>query len=498
MRKLVFVSFASQIFGFLFYYLTSFVLVRLMPVNDFGVVQQFNLLITTFLPFLGTTFVSSLYYFHPIFEGQERKKIVLQTYVILILIGAIFYIIFTLNKSLFLEILNLKGFSNFPNYIFISIPLYLIASISDNLFLLDKKNNLLLFYLPIEKLLFLASVLTFYYFTGSVKGVFYGIMIYSLIKFIFMTGYIAWEHGLENISFNKERLLRQFRYSFPFYFANIAYNISNKFDKIYINKFVSNEEFALYSIAFLSIPLLSSAVNSINNVAMRDFTVYLKNNDIKSVKRLYRKMVTKSASLALPCVVFFFANSRSIISLLFTDRYVGATNYYRIYLLTFVVSLTSYGLILRATNRTNIIFFINIISSFITVSVGFLLISKFGMTGAIITSVIAVALPGIAQLIIEIRILKQSIIDFFPFKDFLIVSSISVLSIPILFIIQMIQLPVFVILLLSAFFYFLFTTVILNKYNLFPFEDKIKAYIERIPIKNIQRILLNKKQDVIS
>jgi O-antigen/teichoic acid export membrane protein len=447
--------------------------------GDFGIVQQFNLLLTTLVPFIGLTLVSSLYYFYPI-EERNKSNIVLQTFILLVFTGLLFQLVFTYNKDFLLGLLQLENFATYPDYLFFSIPLYLISSISDNLFLLEKKNIILLLYLPLEKLLFLVAVLCCYAVWGTLEGIFFGIMIYSIIKTLFVVGYVQQFHRFQQFKPDIAAIYIQLKYCIPFYIANVVYIMSIKFDKFYINKYVSPESYALYSIAFISIPLLSNAFNSINSVAMPEITSLLRTNDTKGVITLYRKMVLKSSALALPCMVFFFLNSREIIIFLFTKNYSGATPYYQIYLLTFLVSLTSYGLILRASNRTRTIFIVNLLSALVTVGCGFWLIPVYQMTGAIITAVLAIVLPGIAQLAVETRIIGTKFTIFFPLRQFFAILLFSSAFSPLIIVVKLIGLPALPTLLVSGIIYFCGTIWLLYRFGLFPFAATLEKVLGKI------------------
>lgn len=480
MRKLVLISFLSQIFGFIFYYATSFILVRIISPSEFGIFQKFNLLITTVIPMIGFTLVSSQFYFYPIANESEKSKVVNQTFLLLFLGGLVFMIFFSLAKNFFLSIIQLDELSAFPNWIFLTLPLYSISSIADNLFILDKRKAELLFFIPMEKAFFLISVLIFYYYTKTLNGIFYGITVYSIVKTFYLIFYIQIRHGFNPLSTSVKRIVMQLNYCIPFYFATVLYTISLKLDKILISKYVCNEEFAYYSVSFLSIPMLANAISSINNVTLPEITEKLLVNDLKGVRGLYRNIVTKTTSISFPFLVYFIVNSKEIISLLFTTQYLSANSYYKVYTLTLLISVTSYGLILRASNRTKVIFVLNTIACVITILIGILIIPIYKMNGAILTACIAIVLPGIFQLVAEMRQLKSTATEFFPIKNILIVLISALLFSPIIFVFKYINMNEITYLFISFFSYFFVISLVLFRFNLFPFKDKINLLMLKL------------------
>lgn len=480
MRKLILISFLSQLFGFIFYYLTSFIIVRIVTPEEFGLFQKFNLLLTTIVPLISLTLVSSQYYFYPIASEEKKGKVINQTFGLLTICGLLFFLGFIFSKEFILDLIQLPELAIYPAFVFLCVPLYSIASIADNLFVLDKKKMVMLLYIPLEKAFFLAAVLAFYFLTKKLESVFYAISIYSIVKVVYISFYIYKNHGFSPFRVEYSSIMSQLKYCIPFYFANVLYTISIKFDKILINRYITNEEFAYYSISFLSIPLLSNAFSSINNVTLPEITKKIQAADLDGVKTLYNSIVTKTTALTFPALVYFLINSREIIVLLFTEQYAVSTFYYRIYTLTLLVSVTSYGLILRASNRTKLIFSLNSIACLLSIGIGFLIIPVFKLNGAIITACIAIALPGMLQSIAEMRILKCKISEFFPLKKIGLVLLVSVAASPLILLLRSVLSNDLLFLTLSGIAYFMSVAFMLYKLRLLPYNDKIQELLKKL------------------
>jgi O-antigen/teichoic acid export membrane protein len=474
LRTFTVLSFISQVFGYSFYFLTSFILVRLLGKFEFGVFQKFNLLLTSALPFFGLTLVSSLYYFHSIYENEkDRSNLFNQTFTLLSFSGLVFFLIFSVWKDQVLVFLNLVELKNISVFIFLAILFYLNSSICDNIFLLDKNRKAVLFFLPFEKLLFLILILIAYKFSIDFYDIFYGFLFFSIFKFFFTVAYLQKKHGLLNYRINFQNIIVQAKYCIPFFLGTIIYIVSNKFDKFLLNQYVSPSEYAIYSVTFLSIPFLANAYNSVNNVVLPEFTNLLQKGEKNELKNLYQNIVIKSASIAIPIIYFFFFCSPFIIEVIFTKTYISADLYYKIGLFSFLISMTSYGLILRATNQTKLIFKINLIAGLISIIVGFIIIPKYLLLGAVLTSVLAVVLPGVFQLIYEIRSLDYSFSNFFPIKKFLTILITGGVIYPIFIFSNYLVENLFVQTLTIGFLYFPLIYFFMLKMNYLPFKDKI-------------------------
>ncbi|MCH6199261.1 oligosaccharide flippase family protein [Aquiflexum sp. LQ15W] len=480
MRKLSLLSFISQVAGFSFYFLTTFILIRLVGKNEFGIFQKFNLFLTTALPFFGFTLVSSLYYFHSIYKSQlEKSNLFNQTFFLLSLSGVLFSILFFLNKEDLMWYLNLEELGALPDLIFLTILFYINSSICDNIFLLDNNKLGVLVFIPFEKFLFLAVILISFFFKNDFNDVFYGFLIFSFLKFLFTFYYLIRNHGLLKFRINLNSIKKQAYYCIPFYLGNIIYIVSIKFDKFLLNQFISPNEYAIYTVSFLSIPFLANAYSSVNNVVLPEFTALIQERKYEKIKELYQNVVLKTGSVAIPLLFFFFCFSKYFIELIFTSSYLEGDLYYRIGLFSFLALLTSYGLVLRAAHKTKTIFMINLISAIISVVLGYVIIPKFLLLGAAITSVIAVFLPGLLQLIFEIRYLKFNFFNFFPVNNFLIVIALSFLIFPIYFLGVNILPDNHALTIITGMVYFPIVFSILFKLGFLPYRDVFQKLLKK-------------------
>ena len=152
-------------------------------------------------------------------------------------------------------------------------------------------------------------------------------------------------------------LKKQLLYSIPFGLALVLNMISTKFDKFFINQYITPQEFGVYSIAFLGIPILSQFFTSIHNVVVPQISIFMNENKVMEASILWKKMVDKTSNVTIPAVFIFLLLADEIITILYTKEFIEAANYYRIFILSFLVSMFSYNIILRGAN-TNKIYFV--------------------------------------------------------------------------------------------------------------------------------------------
>ena len=219
LKKLSTVLFIGQVTSFIIYYLSTFILVRILNTHDYGVFQQFNLLITTFIPIFGFTLVSSLYYFYPISNELDKKSFLIQTYLLLIVIGLFAVTLFILFKNELLILLNFNELNQVNKWLFVSMGIFLVSTISENIFVLEKKVWFILLFSPIERTFYLVFVITFAIHNKNFEGAIFGYLLYVILKLTLVSTYIYINY-LRNKDYviKKKNIIDQIKYCTPFFF----------------------------------------------------------------------------------------------------------------------------------------------------------------------------------------------------------------------------------------------------------------------------------------
>lgn len=476
--------FVGQVSGFAVNFLTPVLLVRLLSKADYGVLQQFVLMGNTLLPILGLGLASSLYYFFPINTGSQRGSFVFNTWLQMAVSGGIFVVIFSFLGKEILELLGMNILSDAGNIVAIYTLFLLSGTLIDFLFVLEQRVRMSMVFNPIDKTFRLLLLVGAAFWTQSIMACLTALLVYAGLRFLFISYYVisryyepsVWNSMAANVK-------SQLAYSLPFAAGIIFTTLSQRVDKLMVNRYITEEEFASYSLAFFSIPLVSQAFTSINNVVTPQITKFMASNEVKRAHDLYRQVVSKTSSLAFPAIIFFTIMAPELITFLFTSSYLDATPYYRAYLLMFLFTMTSYGIGLRAAKKTKLIMLANFIGMTVTVGVGFLIIPSLGLKGAIITALLGIAIPVLLQLIFEQRLYQATVSSFLPWKVIFSSLLVSVLAaIPIL-IAKRWDMPEIVALVLSAAVFFPIVLVLERRLGIFAFEKQLQSVVQLVKIK---------------
>ncbi len=400
--------FIGNIIGTVFQFFIPVIIVRLISQEDFGIFRQFQLVAGTFSSLLGMSYATSLYYFFPISDEEGKKRIIQQTELLFLFNILIFSLIFLSFGDAILTKLNFTDFLQYKAYIILYLSFTLLSSIILVVFTLEKNTLLNKIYPPAEKIVKFISFVLVILLVPGFKGPIIALIVFALVKLIYTLFHIR-KYLIPSFKIQIDLLKRQLIYTIPFGFALILNIFSTTFDKFFINQYITPSEYAIYSMAFLNIPILGQFFQSVHNVVVPEISTAMSNNNISKATILWQKTIDKTSSVTIPAVFLFWILANEIITILYTQEYIEAAKYYRIFVLMFFVSMFSHEIILRGANKTKFIFVSNFIGTLITITLGLFLIPNFALYGAIITSLIGTVLPMIISLQYERKIMGLTI-----------------------------------------------------------------------------------------
>lgn len=444
------------------------ILTRNISQYDFGLYSQYQTLSLFITSIFSLGIQTNLYYFLPK-ESQENKRIyVLQTYLLLFAFS-LFAIVF-LTIPFFSNLLMGKGeINNYKLYLILAIFFIMPPMILETLYVVNKDIKTSLLYPPISSFLkiFFIIIILLTSINNSIENIFIAINISLVIPFLYSIYYLIRNIKGNGKLFDLRKLIQQLKYSIPYGSAVILNTIIRRIDKIICITYLSTTEYAIYSLAFIGIPGIQQIYDSISQVIIVKIVEATKRGEKSNVLKLYKELISKSLSYSVPLIFIATIFAKDIIVKLFTSDYIEATPFFQLYLSTFIIGMLGAGIILRATNKTNLTFKAYTISALIILPLSFLLISKFGIWGAMSTAIIGAFIPKIIMIQMELKIIGCTISEYFPWYDMFKIVSISTLSlVPILILIDFIGNSL-VYIFMGGSLYLIFVSAIQIKYNVF-------------------------------
>ena len=395
-------------------FIMPLVLVRFMSQSDYGVFSQFYTLYTAVYVILALGLHTNLFYFYPTASKEEADKYVSNTTILLLMFGfiggAIMYIP-PLQKAIF-------GDSELGNHIDFIIAAIMLATPMNivsplNTVREDKWGAMLIpgFVAVMRILTVVGCTIVF----NDLHQLFKWLLFYQLFILVVVAVY-----SLRNVRFRLDWTLakKQMVYSIPFGCAVALQLFSNYFDKFVCIKFLEPAEYAIYSVAFLSIPGITQVYESLCQVNIVNMTRSYKTGHVEEIAPQYQNFVVKTLSFSTPIIFAVAIYAEEIMAFLYTEEYASSAPFFRIYSLTFLTSMLGAGTILRAMGKTKSSFFAFVITCIVGLPSTYWLVSTFGTHGTIVGAFINMILPRLIQMVMESRLLDMNLTKFLPWKQF--------------------------------------------------------------------------------
>lgn len=454
--------------------------------SDYGVYSQFILL----LGFAGSIFSfglqSNLYYFYPTSDIKKQKTLLGNTFFTLLVFAliALIFIESPILSKLLIKDEDLKHFIGIIGVcVLLNIPTYIIWPV----IVIRKDKKLSVFYPSLEVLLKVIFTVIAIIIFKNINAIFISLLFAQICLFVFSTIYTMQPlNKIDTSIFDWDLLKSQLKYSLPFGCSIILVTIFRQLDKILCISYISTTEYAIYSLAFYGIPGINQIYDSVCEVNLLNMSDAYKKGDIKETLNLYQNFCTKLLSFSTPVIFIVFLFSREIFSCLFSEEYMKAVPYFRIYIFSFIIGGLGAGTILRAIGKTRYTLRAFLYSSIVYFPFSYLSIKYFGTWGAITTSMLGIILPKLFQIHFERKLLNIRFMEYMPWNSFAKILLISIIFIiPFIVLYNFVKLNIYFICIISII-YLLTTYIIELKYNIFIIpKSSAKTFIIKLFRKEV-------------
>lgn len=405
---------------------TGMLLSRFRTLEEYGTYSQLMIIINTATAFIMLGLPNSTNFFLARAETSEEKRDFLSVYYtfntfLCVVLGAVLVIIVPFVEKYFKN----DTISNFAYFLAIYPWAHItFSSISNVLVVYGKTIKLILLNLAVSAVS-LASViiiqllgLTFndYMIAFLIGNVLIAIVIYIIVYRL--------EKGIKlkvDISLIKKILA----YSIPIGLASLVGTLNIEMDKLMIGRLMDTESLAVYTNAGRELPLTIVAT-SLTAVLLPQMARQLKNNENEKAVKLWGVAIDLSyiimAFFVTACIVF----APQVMTILYSQKYIGGVNVFRVYALVLLLRVTYFGIVLNAVGKTKFIFWSSIISLTLNVGLNYLLFVVIGFTGPAWASLLSILLVNLLQLLYTCKAINISFKNIFPWGKLLKISIINI------------------------------------------------------------------------
>lgn len=374
----------ADFFRFFLKTIIGIALARLLSPQDLGSYRQLFLIYSTLAGVLLLGFPQSMQYFLPKARDQkDRVKLITRTLNVVSILGILCAVLIYLGRTTIAQMFNNPGlaevlplYSLYPIFLFVT---QIYTSIMLGLKEPGKSAKFLIFAIICD----LVLVLGVAFWSRNLSHIVWAVVISAALQWLYALWCLKGLHNVWALS-NFDGFKEQLAYTIPLGLSLLVGVLSVQLDKLMISGFFNPEQFAVFSLGAMELPLIGILINSVNAILLPNLSAM----DKQSMSEVYSASVRKNAIIVFPLAVVFFIFAGEFITFIYGSIYSESALYFRIYLLLLPLRVATYGIIFQACGKTRLVMYDAIIMLLLNTVLNYILIKTYGMQGAAWATVI--------------------------------------------------------------------------------------------------------------
>lgn len=214
----------------------------------------------------------------------------------------------------------------------------------------------------------------------------------------------------------KERLISKLEFKYVLAMASVTLiSVLNSYiDQLMVSLMLSVEEYAHLKIGAFRIPFISVVTGSLLTVMIPIISKLFRENKTEQIIETWKLSIEKATVLLVPVVIFSLVFAEEIIIGFFGIKYTPAIIVFQVYMIQWLRAVVIFGGVMGAIGLEKQLFKNTVIITVLNVVLNYMMILKFGILGAAITTTF-LNYFGALLLIKDInKRLKQPFFSYFP------------------------------------------------------------------------------------
>jgi O-antigen/teichoic acid export membrane protein len=431
----------GSLFAFGFAIVSSMILSRYFPKEDYGTYRQVIYIYNTLLVVFTLGLPNAFAYFLPRVDINQAKKLINKITNLFFLLGGLFSVVLFVFSGQ-IAILLKNPDLELAIKIFSPVPLFMLPTMGlEGILATYQQTKFMALYTFITRVFMLVCVAApVIFFDGGYKQAIIGFVVASFITFIFAI-YLKYYPVRNAKSYSCAISYAEiFKFSLPLLFASIWGIIINSADQFFISRYFGSQVFADFSNGSLQLPIVSMIIGASSTVLSPIFSrqIHEKQDPQKVILPLWTSVFEKSAKIIYPMVLFFFFFADFVMVLLYGKIYENSGIYFQIKLVVNFFTLISFAPLIFAMGATKFYAQVHMFGAIILVSLEYITILTFN-SPYIVTVVSVVCQMGriLALLLFISKFFDIKLYNLFPLRLILkifIPSIVMLLAIRFLFV----------------------------------------------------------------
>ena len=259
----------------------------------------------------------------------------------------------------------------------------------------------------------------------SLTLVFLSILIVEPLRILLLHRNIP-DHIKAQKNYSLSNGLKQIQIGWPLAVASMIGIVFYSIDGYMVSSMLDVESFAIYRNGAIQIPFIASIYGAIASILLPDISKYFFKKDFESIVILKRKVITNTAMLIFPPIIFCIIFAQPLIVVYLSEKYIESYPIFMIYSLIMLARCTSYDELFIASNNNNKMPAIYFTALLVNIILNYLLINMLGSIGAAISSVISFYLLTTILLMKGVKFINTNVLELFEVKKLLTALSLCI------------------------------------------------------------------------
>lgn len=396
----------SQSVSVLLFLVADALFARRFTTTDFATWKQVTLLINLGIPLISFGLPEGFKYFAAK-EPQQVGLHLIRSFVATTIISVVILAFMYLGGSQLL----VKVLKNPDIHYFKVGAVIIFAAVTFSklirYFLINSDNTGYLFYSAIVCLVLGLGQLSFIYFNyGTIGANTLWVLVTCMICLIFLSSVVTvfFKEGLAIFRQGTQSaasLLNfspYFKIGLPLYIATFIGIITLNLDKAIVNSLGTLNDFAVYSVGAIEIPLFSMISASVSQSIFPKLVSYYRDFNLAPARLLWIDTTKKISYMTYPIILVLMVFASPLIKFIFSNRYEAAIPIFKTYLLVALWRNNYYGALISASGKTRWITFYSFISFVLNIGLSLMLYHFNGLIGIAYGAFVAATITAFWQL----------------------------------------------------------------------------------------------------
>lgn len=392
----------------------NMILARTLTRAAYGTYQQVWLIYATVFPIFMLGIPASLYYFLQHSDEGERGAIMTNSFLLLIFSG----LVMTVSVSAGADgIARLFGNPELalPLRIFSAYSLFTVSTLwAEPFYISTNRHSVVLFVTAASTLGLLVSVVPLGVLGRPLSLIFLAAVCYSALRFAGLAVMFLRDRRLAAKTPDRSLAGRQLAYSVPVNASEIIGSVSKNVDRVVVSRFFSPSSYAIYANGAMEIPISGLLVGSISAVIWPSLSRMHREKRTGNLLSVWLNTTDKTAFLVMPVFFFFLVYAPDFMVTLFSEKYLGSTSPFRVYLLILPLRIAQYAVLLLSMGAARAVLFGAAADLLVRFGLSIGLVRPLGYIGPAVAAVCSTWVQVFYYLYIAKRILRTGFRNILP------------------------------------------------------------------------------------